>query len=68
MSEEAVEQRKGKFAHLLDVVELLGNKLPHPFMLFVYLALFVIVLSWFVACSALLSKIRERGNKRRSGV
>ncbi|MGP4079288.1 AbgT family transporter [Pseudalkalibacillus sp. R45] len=29
----------------LDRVEVLGNKLPHPFMLFVYLALGIIVLS-----------------------
>jgi aminobenzoyl-glutamate transport protein len=46
---ETAGQRRGTFARLLDVVERLGNKLPHPFMLFVYLALFVIVLSWFVS-------------------
>ncbi|WP_209121406.1 AbgT family transporter [Alkalihalobacillus sp. BA299] len=34
---------------LLDVVERVGNKLPHPFILFVYLALFIIVLSAIVS-------------------
>jgi aminobenzoyl-glutamate transport protein len=31
--------------HLLDGVETLGNKVPHPVMMFVYLIVFVIVLS-----------------------
>ncbi|KHF39160.1 transporter [Halalkalibacter okhensis] len=34
---------------MLDVVERAGNKLPHPFMLFVYLALFIIVASWVIS-------------------
>lgn len=33
------------FMRILDWVEKMGNKLPHPFMLFVYLALGVIVIS-----------------------
>ncbi|UCZ52742.1 AbgT family transporter [Bacillus shivajii] len=38
-------EKKGLFMRFLDGVEKVGNKLPHPFMLFVYLALFVIGLS-----------------------
>ncbi len=33
----------------LNGIERVGNKLPDPFMLFVYLALFTILLSWFVS-------------------
>lgn len=36
----------GFFNRFLNVVERVGNKLPDPFMLFVYLALAVIVASW----------------------
>ncbi|WP_221567745.1 AbgT family transporter [Alkalihalobacillus sp. TS-13] len=36
---------KGFMLRFLDRVEVLGNKLPHPFMLFIYLALGIIVLS-----------------------
>ncbi len=39
----------GFFSKFLDVVERVGNKLPHPFILFVYLALTVIALSWFIS-------------------
>ncbi len=34
------------FERFLGGVEWLGNKLPHPFMLFIYLALVVILISW----------------------
>ncbi|PTL38234.1 AbgT family transporter [Alkalicoccus saliphilus] len=47
----AQSENKGFFMKMLDQVERLGNKLPHPFMLFFYLALIVILLSW--ALSAL---------------
>ncbi|MFG6113821.1 AbgT family transporter [Halobacillus sp. MO56] len=33
----------------LNVIERAGNRLPDPFMLFVYLAVFVILLSWFIS-------------------
>ncbi|QKS70333.1 AbgT family transporter [Paenalkalicoccus suaedae] len=45
MSNEGA-QKKGFFLRMLDNVERIGNKLPHPFMLFIYLALGVILLSW----------------------
>ncbi len=47
----AQSENKGFFMKMLDQVERLGNKLPHPFMLFFYLAIIVILLSW--ALSAL---------------
>ena len=50
MSEEAkVEIRKvGGFEKFIKGVEVVGNKLPHPFWLFVYLSLIVIALSYFL--------------------
>ncbi|MBM7552009.1 AbgT family transporter [Thalassobacillus pellis] len=33
----------------LNVIERAGNRLPDPFMLFVYLAFFVIILSWVIS-------------------
>ncbi len=41
-------EKKGFFTKFLDLVERAGNKLPHPFMLFVYLALGVIGLSGII--------------------
>ncbi|MGL5646034.1 AbgT family transporter, partial [Cetobacterium sp.] len=31
---------------ILDWIERVGNKIPHPFMLFFFLSVFIIVLSW----------------------
>jgi aminobenzoyl-glutamate transport protein len=42
---EAPPAKKTFMDHLLDGVETLGNKVPHPVMTFVYLIVFVIVLS-----------------------
>lgn len=39
-------KKKTFFHKLLNQVEVVGNKLPHPFMLFIYLAIFVILLSF----------------------
>ncbi|WAA09857.1 AbgT family transporter [Fervidibacillus albus] len=41
-----MEKKKSFFQRFLDGLEKVGNKLPDPFMLFVILALFMIVLSW----------------------
>ena len=41
------KQSKG-MARFLNAIERIGNKLPDPFFLFIYLALFVMVLSWIV--------------------
>lgn len=38
-------QKNTFFRRLLNRVEIVGNKLPHPFMLFIYLAIFLIILS-----------------------
>ncbi|WP_062354149.1 AbgT family transporter [Bacillus kwashiorkori] len=43
-----VEKKKG-YLRLLDGIERAGNKLPDPFMLFIYLAVFIILLSWLVS-------------------
>ncbi|MCE7792782.1 AbgT family transporter [Salipaludibacillus sp. CUR1] len=42
---ESSNEKKGFFLKFLDVVEKAGNKLPHPFMIFVYLAVAIILLS-----------------------
>ena len=42
----AVTKKKGLFNRLLDGIEYVGNKLPHPGTLFLVLALFVLLLSY----------------------
>lgn len=39
----------GAFNRILNAIERVGNKLPNPFMLFIYLALIVIVASWLMS-------------------
>lgn len=39
----------GALGRFLDGVERAGNRLPHPFMIFVYLSVFVVLLSWIVS-------------------
>ncbi len=46
---EAPAAKKTLMDNLLDGVETLGNKVPHPVMMFVYLIVFVIVLSSILA-------------------
>jgi aminobenzoyl-glutamate transport protein len=41
----------GAFGRFIRGIEVVGNKLPHPFWLFVLLALAVVVLSAFLATS-----------------
>ncbi|KSU81101.1 MULTISPECIES: AbgT family transporter [Fictibacillus] len=46
----SVQKRSARgISGFLNTIERLGNRLPHPFMLFVYLALFMIVLSAIVS-------------------
>ncbi|QZY54123.1 AbgT family transporter [Crassaminicella profunda] len=47
--ENVKREKKSLFYRFLDWVEQTGNKLPHPFTLFVFLTLGVIVLSFIVA-------------------
>ncbi len=44
-----LRQNKKMGTRILDTVERVGNKLPHPFMLFLYLAIAVIVFSSIIA-------------------
>jgi aminobenzoyl-glutamate transport protein len=46
---QATKPERGFMDNLLDGVETLGNKVPHPVMMFVYLIVFVIVLSSILA-------------------
>ncbi len=43
---DKTKKKKGLFARSLDVIEVIGNKLPHPATIFAMLALLVIILSW----------------------
>jgi aminobenzoyl-glutamate transport protein len=47
-TEQNIENEKG-FSRFLNLVERIGNRLPHPFMLFFYLALGMILISWLVS-------------------
>ncbi len=42
-------------ASWLDRIETLGNKIPHPTLLFVYLSLLIVILSWLLSSSGLSS-------------
>ena len=41
----AAPQQKAAIGRLLDFIEVAGNKVPHPVMMFLYLIIGVIVLS-----------------------
>ncbi|ARI78617.1 AbgT family transporter [Halobacillus mangrovi] len=49
MSTNTTEKSNKGMARFLNFVEKAGNKLPEPFMLFVYLAAFTILFSWIVS-------------------
>lgn len=49
MAAKSNEAKSSKMSGFLNVIERVGNKLPDPFMLFVYLAVGVIVLSWIIS-------------------
>ncbi|MGP4062446.1 AbgT family transporter [Halobacillus litoralis] len=49
MSKQSSKNKTKGFSKLLNGVEKVGNKLPDPFMLFVYLAVFTIVGSWIIS-------------------
>lgn len=46
---ELQKENNGAFNKFLNAVEKVGNKLPHPFMLFLYLTLILIVVSFILA-------------------
>ncbi|MBU5467279.1 AbgT family transporter [Virgibacillus sp. MSJ-26] len=41
-----MKDKKGIFQRFLDIVERVGNRLPDPFILFVFLAFLMIIISW----------------------
>lgn len=43
------QEKQSFFSRSLNVIEKLGNKLPHPFILFIYLAVFLMALSFVVS-------------------
>lgn len=45
MTKNELTKQKGSFERFLDWVERVGNKLPHPFFLFVYLTIGIMILS-----------------------
>ncbi|MGR9048685.1 AbgT family transporter [Halobacillus faecis] len=49
MSEKSSTKKAKGFSRMLNGVEKVGNKLPDPFMLFVYLSVFTILGSWIIS-------------------
>ncbi|MDR1730752.1 MAG: AbgT family transporter [Synergistaceae bacterium] len=47
--EVGAAEKKGKFESFIKWIEIIGNKFPHPFWLFVLLSLIVIFLSYWLA-------------------
>lgn len=47
ISERKINERKE--SEILNWVEKVGNKIPHPFMLFFFLCVFIILLSWVLS-------------------
>src|SRR5690625_2641612 len=43
------EDKDSKVSRFLNRIESIGNKLPDPFILFVFLAVLVIILSWIIS-------------------
>src|SRR5699024_12367252 len=42
-------ENKTAFNRLLNKIEHIGNKLPNPFILFIALAVFIIIISWVLS-------------------
>ncbi|WLR47349.1 AbgT family transporter [Halobacillus litoralis] len=49
MNDQSSTKKAKGFSRLLNGVEKVGNKLPDPFMLFVYLSVFTIIGSWIIS-------------------
>ncbi|QKY70004.1 AbgT family transporter [Lentibacillus sp. CBA3610] len=49
MANETNQEKNAGFARFLNVIERIGNKLPDPFMLFVFLAIMIIIMSGFIS-------------------
>lgn len=49
MTTETKRDKNGGFSRFLNIIERIGNKLPDPFMLFVFLAILVILTSGFIS-------------------
>ena len=49
MSKIAIEEKKGIFAKILDSIEMIGNKLPHPMALFGLFCLTIMIISAIAA-------------------
>lgn len=45
--------KKSRFARVLDTIEVVGNKLPHPATLFLMMAVLVALLSWWASAVGL---------------
>ncbi len=45
----AAAKKKGVFDRFLNGIEYVGNKIPHPMLLFLYLSIITIVLSWVLS-------------------
>lgn len=46
---EQTVQKRSSFERFIKGIEFVGNKLPHPFWLFVYLSIITLGLSWYLS-------------------
>lgn len=53
MEKVSIKKKKSAFDKFIDAVERVGNKLPHPFWLFVSLSIIVMILSFIMAKSGM---------------
>lgn len=51
MSNQSTTKKKGLFNRFLDIIEIVGNKLPHPVTLFVIFAVAVVIISAIAAAA-----------------
>lgn len=63
MGATLTRRRFGVLERLLAGVERVGNKLPHPFILFVYIALTIALISWVVSWFGVRVAAPESGHQ-----
>ena len=61
------EGKKGVMQRALDMIERVGNKVPHPVLMFLYLILLVIILSTILAWAGVCGHRADRRAGRLSG-
>lgn len=61
MSETSAPKKRGLLLRFIKGVEIVGNKLPHPFWLFVILSGIILALSWWLGNAGMSVKYMAAG-------